>query len=662
MKTLNYLSGLFALLIGAEVCAETSNDPDVPTTPLAYVSQVAPTTGFTIDGDLQDWATLRSLGYDNETLSGTGIKADFVEGFIAHDNNHLYVAYENTQAIDTSKWWAWQVYFDTDETSATGFAVNDRIGAEYMLQGSGVYQYTGTGSDWSWQYITSSESAVSGAFAELKISRLALGFPEKLTVMFKTRNVAFTGDYDPAGMDSYPKQFKALALHDDLLFAQHAIWNEASGIVPMTLAAPASLGDTTLVTTQAYAVLENQLLTVLAEDGEYYSAQVASSDGVTITLAQPLKVSVAAGQTLWNFYGDGAHPNLYGYHAMADFALRSLDPTTLAAASHVLIGDSWFDGNGSEFDDRLAQRLGTSNIVNRAVGGSTSQTVLERFDSDLANQTPDYIWLMVGINDTVTAVEPTDYLENIAAIIRKIRAIGALPIVFDAQVAPLFFGSDSRTQLTHQYAAGLTGIEDRLHYQLTETAPPPENDPVSNIQTITVDGDLADWSDLESFGQDPDDITQAGSKADILEAWMAHDAENFYVAYQNDDPVDTQLFWPWQVYLDTDKQLGTGYQIGNDIGANFVIQGNALFSYIGTGYDWAWQFEGVAESAVVNDVVELKFSRADIGSPDSLSTVFKARNGIFTTIYGPDSIDSFPDLDQGHFNYEFAAPEIPPVQ
>jgi len=49
------------------------------------------------------------------------------------------------------------IYLDTDANRTTGFrggANNFPIGADYLLQGSALYRYTGsTGTEWSWSSV-----------------------------------------------------------------------------------------------------------------------------------------------------------------------------------------------------------------------------------------------------------------------------------------------------------------------------------------------------------------------------------------------------------------------------------------------------------------------------------------------------------------------------
>lgn len=650
------LGEAFATSVMSTGTPQTPENPSTPSVTDGFISHSVSDDSITIDGNLDDWSTVESLGYEGDTLQDTGVKADYVEGWIAHDNNNVYVAYQNNGDIDTSKLWPWQLYFDTDGANSTGFKIDSTIGAEFMLQGSAVYKYTGSGTNWSWQYVVAANKAVSGPTAEFQIPRLALGFPEQLRVTFKARNVAFTGSYAQSGVDTYPMQFKPIPLHTELLHGQSAIWGESGGELPMTLAQAAAIGATELEMVETYSLFAKQLITYLSEDGEYYTSQVASVDGNTINLFKALEAPIAQGQNLWNFYGDDSHANKLGFRAVADFAIREAGLANLNKGKHVLMGDSWFDQPDNDLPARLAERLNDAVIVNKSIGGFTSADVLANFDSNVANQNPDFVWVLVGINDATSDVPVADYLSNMQIILAKIRSVGAQPVVLDSQVAQLFSGSDARTQLTHGYSQALYAVDSTVQYELTEATVPPDNDAIYNPKTIMVDANLADWDELQSFAQDANDIDEVGAKADLLEAWMAHDADSFYVAYKNDGDIDTVFWWPWQFFLDTDNKQGTGFQIGNGVGANYLIQGGYIFSYIGNGFNWAWQYQETADYQVSGGIAELKFPRAAINNPDSLSTVLKARNGIFTGNFSASGVDSFPDLDEGHFNYSFIDP------
>ena len=662
LKIIKYFVCLNIFLLSSLSTVTASNQVEVPEEPVEedarFINNALSENSIVIDGNLEDWSTVPSLGYDSETLQGEGIKADIVRGWIAHDNNHLYVAYENSIEINTAVRWPWQVFFDTDESSTNGYKVNDNLNADYMLQGAGLYKYIDNDSIWPWQYILHIDNAVLGTIAEFKIPRLALGSPERLIATFTTKNVAFTGSYDQSGVDVYPKAMTPIPLHNTLLRGQSFVWGEPGGILEMSLSEAADAGANQLQTIEVSSLVDNQLITYRSNNDEYYTAQIASTDGNTINLIEPLAMPIAEGQNLWNFYNDGSHANTVGTKAIVDFMIREVGFETLSTGKHVLFGDSWIDSPPPEnMAAWLSERLADAIIIDKGVGGNTTEGLLARFDADVSPESPDFVWVLVGINDAFSKIPVADYLANMQEIITKIKALGATPLILDSQVAPLFFdqelGNDFRTNLTHGYSEELAKTDALVRYQLTESIIPPPEDAIFNLKSIVIDGELTDWEELQMFSQDADDISVAESKADFLEAGMAHDDTHFYIMYRNDSEIDTAAWWNWRIYLDTDNIQRTGYQAGNGIGSDYIIQGGNLYQYTGAGYNWDWTLVEWAENNVNSDVAELKFSRSSINNPSSLSMIFKASNGYFTDDYSSLGVDSYPDLNQGHFDYRF---------
>ncbi|MCI5195498.1 MAG: PKD domain-containing protein [Candidatus Electrothrix sp. AW5] len=166
------------------------------------------------------------------------------------------------------------------------------------------------------------------------------------------------------------------------------------------------------------------------------------------------------------------------------------------------------------------------------------------------------------------------------------------------------------------------------------------NSEISNpTVTLTLDGNLSDWNGLRSFGLDPDDVTGINNKLDWLEGWMAHDENNFYIAYRNEGPIDINNWWGWQIYIDADNNPATGYQLGA-IGAEYHIEENMVRKYTGNGDSWSWQDQGKSASAVNGNVVELRFPQAWLGEPVTLNLAFYGENVAFS---GGTTEDYYPD-------------------
>ena len=158
---------------------------------------------------------------------------------------------------------------------------------------------------------------------------------------------------------------------------------------------------------------------------------------------------------------------------------------------------------------------------------------------------------------------------------------------------------------------------------------------------LFIDGDLADWPPNASQGSDPDDITGAENKIDLLELLITHDATNLYVAYRNDGPI--VLNWGYTLYLDTDQQATTGFGFW-DIGAEYVIEGPSVFQYAGAGADWVWTYIGDITMAQAGSVLEFSFPRAWIGNPPAFDLIFYGDNAAYT---GGSGVDLFPSNVEG---------------
>lgn len=68
-----------------------------------------------------------------------------------------------------------------------------------------------------------------------------------------------------------------------------------------------------------------QLIAYLAGNGEWYSAVIQSKDASSLALASAIEAPIPLGSVVSNFYSDVSHPNVNGFKAIADFALRTLN-------------------------------------------------------------------------------------------------------------------------------------------------------------------------------------------------------------------------------------------------------------------------------------------------------------------------------------------------
>ncbi len=158
---------------------------------------------ITIDGDPAEWNGVESFGPDPDEIPDTANYVDWREGWMSHDDTHFYLAFRNDTAIDLS--WGYNIYLDTDDNAATGFHNGGLffIGADYVLQDGYLYQYTGDGSDWSWNFLGAMPQGITGKTAEFAIPRTDIGNPDHIRLLFYGDNTVYGNG---ALLDLYPDQ------------------------------------------------------------------------------------------------------------------------------------------------------------------------------------------------------------------------------------------------------------------------------------------------------------------------------------------------------------------------------------------------------------------------------------------------------------------------
>ena len=179
---------------------------------------------------------------------------------------------------------------------------------------------------------------------------------------------------------------------------------------------------------------------------------------------------------------------------------------------------------------------------------------------------------------------------------------------------------------------------------------------------ISIDGSNSDWSGLQLF-RDSSDIESPLSSINWVRAGVAHDTTNIYLLYENKNPIEpnetsgSELSWGWQVFLDSDKNTTTGYvhksrPESNNIGADYLIEGNFVYKYVGDGRSWDWIELGKAEAQYAGSIAELVFPRSwlNLENPNVKIAFFgdsRSHPG-----FG-NGQDRYPD--SGSFEYNFGA-------
>jgi len=182
------------------------------------------------------------------------------------------------------------------------------------------------------------------------------------------------------------------------------------------------------------------------------------------------------------------------------------------------------------------------------------------------------------------------------------------------------------------------------------------SNPVSDgaIDTTATNNIRSDWAGLTAYPADGDETLAL----DYESITIAHDSTSFYIRQvMNSTP--TGFFSGDQLFVfDTDQNRGTGYTGGAGtfaVGGEYLLTGNTLLQYTGTGTDWSWNTIGtiVYDDFPTNDH-EMTLSRASIGSPDAFDFV------AVTDFWGGG--DAYPNGGQGgavgdFYTYTTVVPE-----
>ncbi len=173
-------------------------DPPANNDPFVFHNQA---NALTMDGNLADWAALEFFPSDPNDVTGTGNQIDYLTAAAAHDANNIYIAWTNDGAAQVTP--GNGIYIDTDidfNTGFQGFANESPIGIDFLVETNSVYQYTGNGTSWVWQWVGNINPVAAANVLEMQIPANLLGNPTTFDLFFYGDSAAVGGN----GIDFYP--------------------------------------------------------------------------------------------------------------------------------------------------------------------------------------------------------------------------------------------------------------------------------------------------------------------------------------------------------------------------------------------------------------------------------------------------------------------------
>ncbi len=108
----------------------------------------------------------------------------------------------------------------------------------------------------------------------------------------------------------------------------------------------------------------------------------------------------------------------------------------------VFIGDSLTQGvYGANYVNKVAEALRGHHFINEGVSGDTSLNLYRRLERDVISHQPDGVFIMIGVNDALSATDPSSRLYF--RLLKRVRGGQITPIAFRENLRAVLM------QLTH---------------------------------------------------------------------------------------------------------------------------------------------------------------------------------------------------------------------
>ena len=160
--------------------------------------------------------------------------------------------------------------------------------------------------------------------------------------------------------------------------------------------------------------------------------------------------------------------------------------------------------------------------------------------------------------------------------------------------------------------------------------------PMNDTLDLRFDGELSDWVGVKPLAKDNDDTEET---IDILTLHGIYHNDRFHLAIENQGPIG-ELNWGYTWYLDTDQNPTTGFA-QNNVGADYMIQGNRLYQFVGLTQDvFQWSEVAQLQALTSNNTAEYILDPALIGDVSDIDIIFWGYNVVF----GGTEIDIVPDV------------------
>ena len=549
---------------------------------------------ITLDGDSSEWDFIKKTQVDS---------GGFAQVAAFKKDGNLYILREMS---DMSQYGQDELYIDTDGDSKNGYILN---GSDYLLQGSGLYAYNGTGGGWGWD--TSNNQPFEVKFSEdksvgeYKIPLSSLGSPaENIVIKVKVQT---TYGNEPVYSTSFANvmtfeeayQEDSSAPIQDVTFTPNGDLKAITDVTMEggtvgTLSAAGGTGEFSyaLAVSTAYGA-DNHRFTisgdkVIVKDGLLppgsYNIYVKVSSGIRTT-KKAVSFSVAAADTATTITESVFAGKLGQWFAVSYNAANSIPTLTEMKAAT--------DGNklyayvvaGTSLSNNAVFYVSTSEETGFDMSHVWPDADTVEYKIDMSGNVYAYVngaWTSAGTADIYKTSDAAEVAVDLSVLG---NASGLIKVAVEEQ------------------GNSLLPNTGKAMYALSTPI-------MAAMPAITHDGEPSDWAGINPI---------AGGTGTVGDLYAMHDDNYLYVMttlsdVTASDLASTTTALSTDLLINADGDSSTGVQLsafGTGSGADFLIQdwnsilspnGNVEFFYAaGTTSGWA----GIGSNTTYKKVSDL---------------------------------------------------------
>lgn len=592
--------------------------------------------GITLDGDSVEWDFIQKSLVD---ASGFAQVAAFTK------DGNLYILREMS---DMSQYGQDELYIDTDGDSTNGYILN---GSDYLLQGSGLYAYNGTGGGWGWD--TSNNQPFESKFSEdksvgeYKIPLSSLGNPaDDIVIKVKvqttygnepvhTTTFLEVNTFDKAYQedDSEPIKNVSFTSNGELKAITDATME---GGVVGTLSAEGGNGkfSYTLAVSSAYGANNDRFVIegdkVIVKEGLLspgsYNIYVKVSSGIRTT-KKAVSFTVAAADTTTTITESVFAGQLGQWFAVSYNAANSIP--TLSEMKAATDGEKLYAyvKAGSALSNNAVFHVSTSAETGFDMSHVWTDAETVEYKIDMAGKVHAYVngaWTAVGTADIYKTSDAAEVAVDLSVLG---NATGIIKVAVEEQGNSLLPNTGKA-----MYAVSTPNM--------------------STMPSITHDGDLLDWTGINPI---------AGGTGTVGDLYAMHDDNYLYVMttlsdVTASDLASTTTALSTDLLINADGDATTGVQLSAfavGSGADFLVQdwnsilspnGNVEFFYAsGTTSGWA----GVGSNTTYKKVSDLGNDTYCVEFAVPLSVMRQATKTVSDDIYVAIARDESMEYNTG---------------